>query len=136
MHKPIPCSDPLLELLDRIEDAVQLLAFDYVAAAGDELRRAQKLLDGALGDWHDADAELARAWLRQAAAAGSEGQLRACRGHCAGALWRARRAVRRHWLSRLGVAWDPYDTALTAPGSRARLRLVGRDDGGPTGSSG
>lgn len=125
MHARIAYTDPLLELLDCIEDAVQLLAFDYCAAAGDELRRAQTLLAGALEHWRDENAELARQWLRQAAAASAGTALRERRGHCVGALWRARRAVRRHWLGRLGVAWDPYDTALAAPVTRPRLRLVG-----------
>ena len=53
MHARIAYTDPLLELLDCIEDAVQLLAFDYCAAAGDELRRAQTLLAGALEHWRD-----------------------------------------------------------------------------------
>lgn len=124
MHTRISYTDPLLELLDCIEDAVQLLAFDYFSAAGDELRRADALLGGVLEDWHGADAELARQWLRQAAAANSGSALRERRGQCVGALWRARRAVRRHWLARLGVAWDPYDSALSPPGTRVQLRLV------------
>ncbi len=121
MHKRIPYNDPLVELLDCIEDAVQLLAFDYFAAAGDELRRAEALLQGALRDWHGEDAELTRRWLRQAVLPVGGGVTHARRGHCAGALWRARRALRRHWLARLGIAWDPYDTALAAPGSRSAL---------------
>ncbi len=121
MHKRIPYTDPLVELLDCIEDAVQLLAFDYFSAAGDELRRAEALLQGALSDWRGEDAELTRRWLRQAVLPGCGSATQARRGHCAGALWRARRAVRRHWLARLGVAWDPYDTALAAPGSRTAL---------------
>jgi hypothetical protein len=115
MHKRIPYTDPLLELLDCIEDAVQLLAFGYEAACKDELRRARGLLDGALDGWRDAEALIAREWLRQAA----ERTARGSRGDCAGALWRARRAVRRHWLRGLGVGWDPYDVPLTAPGTRA-----------------
>ncbi|HSX61545.1 MAG TPA: hypothetical protein VLF18_15190 [Tahibacter sp.] len=124
MHTRISYTDPLLELLDCIEDAVQLLAFDYFAAAGDELRRADALLAAALADWNGEDAALARQWLQQAAALNGGGALRERRGHCVGALWRARRAVRRHWLARLGVAWDPYDSALSAPGTQARLRVV------------
>lgn len=131
MHTRISYTDPLLELLDCIEDAVQLLAFDYFAAAGDELRRAGALLAGALEEWRGNDAELARQWLQQATAANGGTALRERRGHCVGALWRARRAVRRHWLARLGVAWDPYDSALAAPGTRTRLRLVDDDPGEP-----
>lgn len=127
MHNRIPYTDPLLELLDCIEDAVQLVAFDYFAAAGDEVARAQRLLDGVLKDWQDEDAVLARQWLRQAAL--GRGKARERRGVCAGALWRARRAVKRHWLARLGVAWDPYDAALAPPGPRATLRLVGGGEG-------
>jgi hypothetical protein len=124
MHTRTSYTDPLLELLDCIEDAVQLFAFDYFAAAGDELRRADALLAGSLADWSGEDAELARQWLRQAAAVNCGSALRERRGHCVGALWRARRAVRRHWLAHLGVAWDPYDSALAPPGTRARLRVV------------
>lgn len=127
MHTRISYADPLLELLDCIEDAVQLLAFDYFAAAGDELRRAQSLLDGSLKDWRGDDAELARRWLRQALPGGSAAGSRERRRHGVGALWRARRAVRRHWLAGLGVAWDPYDSALTLPGARHGLHLIARD---------
>lgn len=127
MHKRIPYTDSLLELLDCIEDAVQLLAFDYLAAATDELRRARALIDGALADWCDDDGELARQWLQQAEQTQRVGQLRERRSQCAGALWRARRAVRRHWLAGLGVAWDPYEVPLSAPGQPASLRLVDGD---------
>lgn len=127
MHTRIPYSDPCLELLDCVEDAVQLLAFDYFAAALDELRRARALIDGALAHWCDEDAELARAWLQQAEQTHRVGAQRERRGLCAGALWRARRAVRRHWLAQHGVAWDPYDAPLHGPGTRPPLRLV---DGG------
>lgn len=127
MHKRIPYTDSLLELLDCIEDAVQLLAFDYFAAATDELRRARALIDGALAQWCDDDGALARLWLQQAEQTPRVGPLRERRGHCAGALWRARRAVRRHWLASLGVAWDPYDAPLAAPGQRSPLRLIDGD---------
>ncbi|WP_257387423.1 hypothetical protein [Tahibacter caeni] len=115
MHTRISYTDPLLELLDCIEDAVQLLAFDYFGAAGNELRRAEALLAGRLADWRDADAELARLWLRQAAVPAGPAGSRLRRCHSAGALWRARRAVKRHWLNRLGLAWDPYAAPLLAP---------------------
>lgn len=128
MHTRIPYTDPFLELLDCVEDAVQLLAFDYFAAALDELRRARALVDGALASWCDEDAELARAWLQQAEQTQRTGAQRERRGLCAGALWRVRRAVRRHWLAQRGVAWDPYDAALDRPGRPRPLRLV--DDAG------
>lgn len=131
MHMRISYADPLLELLDCVEDAVQLLAFDYFAAAGDELRRAQSLLEGALKDWRGDDAELARRWLRQAMPAGRAADSCARRRHGVGALWRARRAIRRHWLAGLGIAWDPYDSALTPPDARHGLHLVARDPGEP-----
>ena len=124
MHTRIPYTDPLLELLDCVEDAVQLLAFDYFAAALDELRRARALIDGALAGWCDEDAELARAWLQQAEQTHRVGQLRERRSHCAGALWRVRRAVKRHWLATLGLGWDPYDAPLGGPEQRPPLRLV------------
>ncbi len=115
MHTRISYADPLLELLDCIEDAVQLLAFDYFGAAGNELRSAQRLLAGRLADWRDADAELARLWLQEAMLPTGAAGSRQRRCHCAGALWRARRAIRRHWLKRLGLSWDPYAAPLTAP---------------------
>lgn len=115
MHTRISYTDPWLELLDCIEDAVQLLAFDYFGAAGNELRNAERLLDGRLADWRDADAGLARLWLREALLPAGTAGSRQRRCHCAGVLWRARRAVRRHWLKRLGLSWDPYAVPLAAP---------------------
>ncbi|UXI68573.1 hypothetical protein [Tahibacter amnicola] len=134
MHQRIAYTDPWLELLDCIEDAVQLCAFDYFAAARDELRRADRLLKMSLRQWEGEEAQIARAWLAKACEP-QTGSSDARRAHYAGTLWRARRAVRRYWLRQQGVAWDPYPEALTRPWSMSEIRVVATGADAPRSAS-
>lgn len=89
-----PDAEPLLELLSALEDAIYDLALGgYTGSAKESLAIAEKLLDGALKEWTDREANEVRrliSWAWPANAPNSNVRV----PHMAQTIWSARQLVR------------------------------------------